>query len=118
MHALSSSVRLAMQAMAGLATSTGSLTVPDASRVSLWAEAVQRYESAMEAGASYQTDTNVSVLHDAEFDVDFVLRVATALRDKPKPPKKEVPVHLWLAQPQCAWGHAPDGPQGSGLSVS
>lgn len=38
-----------------------------------------------EKGAAYQMDTQPRTLHDG--GVDFVVRVATSLQDKPKAPK-------------------------------
>lgn len=54
---------------------------------SLWEDISDVYERARASGAAYKTDTSTEILRDPHYDVDFVLRVAAALRDKPKPPK-------------------------------
>ncbi len=54
---------------------------------SLWKDITEVYERARASGVAYKTDTNTQLLKDEKYDVEFVLRVATALRDKPKPPK-------------------------------
>ena len=57
------------------------------SSISLWENIAEVYERARASGVAYKTDTNTQLLRDPQYDVNFVLRVATALRDKPKPPK-------------------------------
>ena len=52
-----------------------------------WKAVTETYERARHKGAAYQTDTSVQLLRDPSHDIEFVLRVAAALRDKPKPPK-------------------------------
>lgn len=53
----------------------------------LWRKVLYAYEEAQNRGAAYQTDTNTELLNDENLGVEFVLRAAKALRDKPKPPK-------------------------------
>ena len=53
----------------------------------LWRKVLYAYEEAQNRGAAYQTDTNTELLNDENLGVEFVLRAARALRDKPKPPK-------------------------------
>lgn len=53
----------------------------------LWDDITSTYERARAAGAAYQTDTNTELYMDPQLGIEFVLRVAAALRDKPKPPK-------------------------------
>jgi hypothetical protein len=55
---------------------------------SLWDDITEVYDQARAAGAAYKTDTNTELLLDREYKVEFILRVAVALRDKPKPPKE------------------------------
>jgi ATP adenylyltransferase len=50
----------------------------------LWDGIVERYDHAQAAQAASLTETNTAVLMDG--GVKFVLKVAAALRDKPKPP--------------------------------
>ncbi|PNH10983.1 5',5'''-P-1,P-4-tetraphosphate phosphorylase 2 [Tetrabaena socialis] len=58
----------------------------------LWREIVQVYDRAQATGACSKTDTQVEVFRDAETGIDFVLRIATALKAKPKgPPKASAP---------------------------
>ena len=73
------------------------------------------YERALDAGAAYKTDTNTELYRDPQHGVEFVLRVAAALRDKPKPPKdRHAPLCALLCAPftpvQChtcaAWPYA------------
>ncbi|CAK0784806.1 hypothetical protein CVIRNUC_008010 [Coccomyxa viridis] len=54
---------------------------------SFWQDIVGAYERALDAGAAYKTDTNTELYTDPQHGIEFVLRVAAALRDKPKPPK-------------------------------
>jgi ATP adenylyltransferase len=54
---------------------------------SLWDDITSTYERARAAGAAYQTDINTELYMDPQLGIEFVLRVAAALRDKPKPPK-------------------------------
>ena len=54
---------------------------------SLWEDITSTYERARASGAAYKTDTSTELYKDPQHGVDFVLRVAAALRDKPKPPK-------------------------------
>ena len=53
----------------------------------IWTKITEVYERARAMGAAYKTDTNVQLLRDPTYDIQFVLRVAAALRDKPRPPK-------------------------------
>jgi len=55
----------------------------------LWTDIQKSYEHAQNIGAAYSIDTNPELLLDADTGVEFVVRVATALKDKPKPPPKE-----------------------------
>lgn len=54
---------------------------------SLWDAITETYERARAAGAAYKTDTDTELLVDPAYNIEFVLRVATALRDKPKSPR-------------------------------
>ena len=69
-----------------LRASASTLMTPGTS-ASLWEDILDVYERARAGGAAYKTDTNTEIFRDPHYGVDFVLRVATALRDKPKPPK-------------------------------
>lgn len=51
---------------------------------SLWDKITEVYERAYASGVAYKTDTNTEILKDPEYDIEFVLRIAAALRDKPK----------------------------------
>ncbi|KAK9839797.1 hypothetical protein WJX81_002359 [Elliptochloris bilobata] len=63
-------------------------TAKEPSQQALWQRIEATYSSAEARGAAYRTDTLVRVLRDLQDPrLRFVLRVATALRDKPKPPK-------------------------------
>ncbi|KAK9806958.1 hypothetical protein WJX72_008674 [[Myrmecia] bisecta] len=53
----------------------------------LWEAVLHRYAAAQQAGAAYQTETDTQALIDSQYGLRFILRVAAALRDKPKPPK-------------------------------
>lgn len=53
---------------------------------SLWDDIVAAYDRARASGAAYKTDTNTELYRDPRHGIEFVLRVAAALRDKPKPP--------------------------------
>ena len=53
----------------------------------LWRAITETYDRARVKGVAYKTDTNVQRLEDPTYHIQFVLRVAAALRDKPKPPK-------------------------------
>lgn len=62
----------------------------------LWEDITEVYERARASGVAYKTDTNTQLLRDPKYDVEFVLRVAIALRDKPKPPKdRHGALKLW-----------------------
>ncbi len=56
----------------------------------VWRNIQQTYDRARQTGAAYKTDTNTQLLEDRSLGeaVTFVLRVAAALRDKPKGPKE------------------------------
>ena len=55
----------------------------------VWRNIQQTHEKARQTGAAYKTDTSTQMLEDRSLGqaVTFVLRVAAALRDKPKGPK-------------------------------
>ena len=55
----------------------------------VWQNIQQTYDTARQTGAAYKTDTNTQMLEDRSVSeaVTFVLRVAAALKDKPKGPK-------------------------------
>ncbi|CAL8462928.1 g2462 [Coccomyxa elongata] len=63
---------------------------------SLWEDITEVYERARASGVAYKTDTNTQLLKDQKYDVEFVLRVATALRDKPKPSKDSANKKEWV----------------------
>ncbi|KAG2499597.1 hypothetical protein HYH03_002538 [Edaphochlamys debaryana] len=69
-----------MAAQASAATAASASTVSPAE---LWRDITQVYDRAMASGACSKTDTQVEVLHDPSLAVDFVLRVAAALKAKP-----------------------------------
>ena len=54
----------------------------------LWKDITSTYERARASGAAYKTDTNVELYRDPVHGIEFVLQVAAALRDKPKPAKE------------------------------
>ena len=58
----------------------------------VWPSIQQTYDKARQTGAAYKTDTNIQMLEDRSLGeaVTFVLRVAAALRDKPKGPRDGV----------------------------
>ena len=72
------------RAQASLMSASTSVQEPSQS---LWDDITSTYERARAAGAAYQTDTNTELYMDPQLGIEFVLRVAAALRDKPKPPK-------------------------------
>ena len=55
----------------------------------VWQNIQQTYDTAKQTGAAYKTDTNTQMLEDRSVSeaVTFVLRVAAALKDKPKGPE-------------------------------
>lgn len=53
----------------------------------IWDRIQETYSSAREKGAASTTDTDTELLVDEQSNICFVLRVATALLDKPKPQK-------------------------------
>ena len=55
----------------------------------VWQNIQQTYDTARQTGAAYKTDTNTQMLEDRSLGepVTFVLRIAAALRDKPKGPR-------------------------------
>ena len=55
---------------------------------SLWENITSTYERARASGAAYKTDTKTELYRDPQHGIEFVLRVAAALRDKPKPAKE------------------------------
>ncbi len=55
---------------------------------SLWKDITNTYERARASGAAYKTDTKTELYRDPQHGVEFVLRVAAALKDKPKPSKE------------------------------
>ncbi len=67
---------------------------------SFWQDIVGAYERALDAGAAYKTDTNTELYTDPQHGIEFVLRVAAALRDKPKPPKdRHAPLYALFSAP-------------------
>lgn len=50
----------------------------------LWNDIIQRYDAAQAASTSSMTQTNTELVNDA--GVQFILKIATTLRDKPKAP--------------------------------
>ena len=105
-----------IQIARGQASSTIPPTAVQDSAAGLWQDIVGAYERALDAGAAYKTDTNTELYRDPQHGVEFVLRVAAALRDKPKPPKDRhaplcalfralfTPVHYHTC---AAWPYAP-----------
>ena len=79
------------RAQASLMSASTSVQEPTQS---LWDHITSTYERARAAGAAYQTDTNTELYKDPQLGIEFVLRVATALRDKPKPPTDRHVPHL------------------------
>ena len=55
---------------------------------SLYNDIITTYERARESGAAYKTDTNTELYEDDQHGIEFVLQVAAALRDKPRPAKE------------------------------
>ncbi|KAG2441587.1 hypothetical protein HXX76_003208 [Chlamydomonas incerta] len=84
--AASPSSAAAADAAAATATSRGS--VPDTG-APLWRQIVSVYDKAQASRACSKTDTQVEVCRDAALGVDFVLRVATALKSKIKGPQTQ-----------------------------
>ena len=74
-----------------IACRTNGALAPDAAmpnqQAGIWKNITEAYERARAMGAAYKTDTNLQLLRDPSYDIQFVLRVAAALRDKPKPSK-------------------------------
>ena len=66
-------------------TSQTRALVSTAQSEKLWTGIAQKYEKAQAAQAATITDTSTEIL--IEFDIPFILKVATVLRDKPKGPK-------------------------------
>ena len=62
--------------------------VSSASSESLWSRIQRTYEIAQEKGAIYQIHSKPEPLPDEVLGLEFVLHVADALRDKPKPDTK------------------------------
>lgn len=52
----------------------------------VWERVQERYQQAQASSASSMTETREELLWDEAYGVTFVLRVAAALRDKPKAP--------------------------------
>lgn len=52
----------------------------------LWQRIQSVYHQALESGALYKTDSSDQFIEDG--GVEFVVRVAASLRDKPKPPNR------------------------------
>ena len=76
--------------MATLSTSAGGTTfsTPDANPYgNLWQHIQTAYNRALESGCLFKTDSNDAFITDG--GVEFVVRVATSLRDKPKPPSRQ-----------------------------
>lgn len=67
---------------AAAAAARGGTAETNLAGAALWGRAVEVYDAAQASGASSKTDTRVEVLPDG--GIDFVLRMATALRAKPK----------------------------------
>ncbi|GFR46338.1 hypothetical protein Agub_g7909 [Astrephomene gubernaculifera] len=91
-----SSVAAAMSPMTA-PMSSGSVVRPDccttmvdgtaaAAGADLWREVVAVYDRAQASGACSKTETKAEMFHDSQLGVDFVLRVATALKAKPQGP--------------------------------
>jgi len=59
------------------------------SNAELWKRIVEVYNRAQSTGACSKTDTKVELLPDPSTGIEFVVRVATALKSKPKGPPKE-----------------------------
>lgn len=55
---------------------------------SLWADVLKAYDHAEQVGASSKTDTTTELVTDESSKVQFVVRVASKLKDKPKGPPK------------------------------
>ncbi|GLC74618.1 hypothetical protein PLESTF_001535700 [Pleodorina starrii] len=81
-----SAAAAAMASSASVATTADGGGGGAAGPASLWDEIVTVYDRAQASGACSKTDTQVEVLHEPSLDVDFVLRVASALKAKPQGP--------------------------------
>jgi len=57
--------------------------------MSLWEDVLGAFARAQEVGAAYSIDTKPELIKDETTGVEFVVRVATALKDKPKGPPKD-----------------------------
>ncbi|GIL48321.1 hypothetical protein Vafri_4603 [Volvox africanus] len=73
------------------ATVTATAATTTAAAASLWDNIVSVYNKAQVIGACSKTDTQVEVLRDLSLGIDFVLRVATALKAKPQGPPASQP---------------------------
>lgn len=60
-----------------------------------WKDIKTAYHSAEEQGAIYQIRTTLEELEDKALGLPFVVQVAEALRDKPKPPKNRSAKTKW-----------------------
>ncbi|GLI69421.1 hypothetical protein VaNZ11_014030, partial [Volvox africanus] len=80
------SVEATATATAATATATTAAAAP-----SLWDDIVSVYNKAQVVGACSKTDTQVEVLRDPSLGIDFVLRLATALKAKPQGPPASQP---------------------------
>jgi len=56
-----------------------------ASSTTLWQRVNATYDTALQSGAISKTETNDEIVRDQQLGVPFVLRVAAALRSKPRP---------------------------------
>ncbi len=77
---------------------------------SLWEDITSTYERARASGAAYKTDTHTELYRDPQHGIEFVLRVAAALRDKPKPAKDRHVLQPWHHPSFTGNKHALTGP--------
>lgn len=62
---------------------------------SLWKDITSTYDRARASGVAYKTDTTTELCRDPQHGFEFVLRVAAALTDKPKPAKERYALQHW-----------------------
>lgn len=80
------------------------------SSVELWQRLAERYTAAQESSASLMSETKVEFLRDSTVGVDYILRIASNLRDKPKLPniggvKKDWKNPFLPPEPELFVGH-------------
>jgi hypothetical protein len=60
------------------------MAVESSAAASVWGHVLERYNEAQAQQASSSIETNTELLEDG--GITFILKIAAALRDKPKPP--------------------------------